>query len=246
MNQNKDTKLTIVLFLIFVTLTFIYFLVNTSGDLDKSFLTLSTFLFALFSGFMISRQSARYGTLKKALADFDGDMSSIYRAFGYFDKNIQDEAGKIILKYYEDILKFGWDYPLKYKTTTIIDLNELTKTATAEYGTDGIKGSVVSRILFVLSGTQRVRKEIASLYTERTPALQWFVIYLLAIILASVVTLSLDSQYNIVASFVKSAFVSSIVMVLVLLKRLDGLVLFGDMVGKKSAEDTVAIIKGER
>lgn len=60
------------------------------------------------------------------------------------------------------------------------------------------------------------------------------------------VTLSLNSQYSLVASFVKSAFVSSIVMVLVLLKRLDDLVLFGDAVGKKSAEDTIAIIKGER
>ncbi len=163
MNKNKDIKLTIALFLIFVSLTVIYFFVNTNIDLDKSFLTLSTFLFALFSGFMISRQSARYGALKKALADFDGDMSSMYRVFGHFGGKEQQKAGSIILKHYENILKFGWDYPLKNRTTTIIDLNKLTKAVADKYGTDGIKGAAISRMLFVLSGTQRVRKEIASL-----------------------------------------------------------------------------------
>ena len=245
-DKNKqDTFLITLVFFAFLFLTYVFYSIGQFIVVDKIYLTLATFLFALFSGFIISRQANRYSSLRKTLADFDGDMSSIYRAFEHFGKDIQARAGEIISEHYENILNNSWDYPLTHKTSTLTNLNALLKEASETYGTDGIKGAVISRILFVLAGAQRARKGMASLYKERTPIMQWFVIYLLAVILAVVVA-SLDSSFNIIASAVKSAFIISILVVIILLHRLDSLKLFDDTVGKATAEDVINIIKGQR
>lgn len=231
---------------LFFALAWAYFSIGLSnGSIDKIFLTLSTFLFALLSGFFIARQSARYNELRKLSADFDGDMSSMYRVFGHFGEDAQREGGEIIKKHYEKVLQHGWDYPLNNKTTTITDLNKLTHKASEQYGTDGIKGAAVSRILFVLSGTQRVRKGMAALYKERIPRFQWTLVYLLAAILILVVS-TIDSAGLLLGSAVKAAFVVAVFSIVILLKRLDALMLFSGTVGEHSARDVIEIIEGNK
>jgi len=94
---------------IFVVLVFLYYY-DVAGvqEIDKIFLTLSTFLFALFTGFFISRQARRYGDIRKLTSSFDGVMSATYRAFGHFGNEAQKKVGEIIANHYKMIIDQGW------------------------------------------------------------------------------------------------------------------------------------------
>ena len=141
----KKALLEIILIVIFILLALIYYNYEVIKEVDKIFVTLSTFLFSIFIGFFISRQSGRYGEIRKLVADFDGTMSAIYRAMGHLGEDAQKKAGEIIKKHYKMIVENNWDYPFTHKTTTITDLHRLTEEVVKEKGLDGIKGAVITR-----------------------------------------------------------------------------------------------------
>ncbi len=227
---------------IFIVLSLVYY--NTylvSESVDKIFLTLSTFLFALLTGFFISRQSGRYGELRKLTANFDGNISSIYRIFGHFSPETQNNAGEIIKNHYKKIVSGGWDYPLTHKTTTLTDLHKEIDVAVDRDGTDGVRGASISRIMFALGDLQKIRKSMVALRNERIPTFQWMLVYLLTAILCFVVS-TIDSYHLVLGSLVKAAFVVAVFSVVMLLNKLDSLQLFGGSIGEDSANDVIEII----
>ncbi len=241
---KNNFQMLLLLFVLLVALTIIFYKIKLV-EVDSVFLSISTFLFALFSGFFISRQANRYSELRKAISDFDGDMSSLYRAFYHFGEDAQSKMAEILREHYNNILKYGWDYPLNNKTNTLSKTNELLKELTENNELTGIKNAAASRILFVLSGAQRARKDMASLYNERVPFAQFVLIYILAAVLVLVV-IFLDSSQHIIASLVKAAFIVAIIMVIILLHRLDKLQLFDEKVGEQTAKDVLDIIDGKK
>lgn len=242
----KQKTLSIIFILLFAELIVAYFYdVFGSNDVDKTFITLSTFLFSLFTAFFISRQATRYSEIRKLTADFDGNMSGIFRLFEYFGKDAQQESGKIIKNYYKKIVENGWDYSFTHKTTTLTDLHHLIEQTINKKGNDGIKNVATSRIIVGLQEQQKTRKNMVALREERIPGFQWLLIYLLAAIL--IVTVSIiPSAFILLGSIIKAAFVISILMVAVLLKKLDGLKLFEGTIGEHSALDVVEIIAGKK
>ncbi len=241
----RDVIVQTVLLVLFLLLAVGYYGTTVIIEIDKVFLTLATFLFALFSGFFIARQAGRYGDLRKLTADFDGNMSSIYRAFGHYSLEAQESAGNIIAGHYHNIVAHGWDYPLTHKTTTLTNLHTETASAVAQNGTDGVKGAVTTRIMLVLSDVQKIRKQMVALRDERIPGFQWMLVYLLTAILVFVVS-TIDSSGFLLGSIVKAAFVIAVVSVVTLLRRLDNLQLFSGSIGENSARDVIEIIKGTR
>lgn len=239
----KQKTLQIILVLLFVVLTVIYYYdLFSISDVDKIFLTLSTFLFALFTGFFIARQANRYGGIRKLTADFDGIMSSIYRAFGHFGKEPQEKSGEIIKNHYRMIIKNGWDYPFINKTTTLTDTHHLLKKTVDEYGTDSTKGVATTRMMLGLHTAQKIRKNMVALREERIPGFQWILIYLLTAILILAVS-TIPSAFLILGSIIKGAFTISVLVVVVLLHKLDVLNLFAGTIGEDSARDVVDIIE---
>src|SRR3989338_7338811 len=96
----------ILVILICAALSVLYFNIALDpASIDKLFLTISTFLFSIFSGFFISRQAARYSDIRKSLAAIDGNMSAMYRASGHLGADFQSKVGGVIKEYYELILK---------------------------------------------------------------------------------------------------------------------------------------------
>jgi len=242
----KNIVVQVALVVLFIFLGILYYSMPLEDlSVDKTFLTLSTFLFALLAGFFISRQAGRYGELRKLTANFDGDMSSLYRAFGHYSAEAQNEAGKVIKKHYQNIVSGGWDYPLTHKTSTITDLHIVMEEAIKKNSNDGINGAVTVRGMLVLSDLQKIRKGMASLRGERIPNFQWMLVYLLTVILILVVS-TVDSHLIILGSIVKSAFVVAVVSVVVLLKKLDSLQLFSGAIGEASALDVIEIIDGKK
>lgn len=241
----KKSLVNISLIIIFIALASIYYNYKIAGEIDKIFVTLSTFLFSIFIGFFISKQSGRYAEIRKFIADFDGTMSAIYRAMEHFGKDNQKKTGEIIESHYRIIIENGWDYPFIHKTTTITDLHKLTEEAIKKEGLNGIKGSVATRNMLGLQDLQKIRKNMVSLREERIPAFQWLLIIIIAIIL--IVTVStVSSTGSLLISLIKSAFVSSVLVALILLRQLDSLELFFGKIGEHSAQDVINIIKGEK
>jgi len=242
----KQKTLSCILILLFVGLsTAYYYNVFAGNEVDKTFLTLSTFLFALFTGFFISRQASRYSEIRKLTADFDGNMSGVYRMFGHLGKETQKKSGNIIKDYYKKIVKNGWDYAFTHKTRTLTDLHQLLEDTITKHGSDGIKSTAASRIAVGLQDQQKVRKNMVALREERIPGFQWMLIYLLTAILILTVS-TIPSESLLLGSVIKAAFIVSVLMVAVLLKKLDELKLFEGIIGEHSAQDVVEIIEGKK
>lgn len=242
----KQTLLQVSLILLFAIISIISFYeIISLEEIDKTFLTLSTFLFALFTGFFISRQAVRYSDIRKLTADFDGIMSATYRAFGHYSKEAQVLVGEIISTHYKNTLGGGWDYHLKNKSTTLTDIHNLTDKTVQEVGGDGVKGAISTRIMLGLHDTQKIRKNMVALHDERIPAFQMLLVYMLTTILV-VTVFTIPSVGLLLGSLVKSAFIVSVIVVVILLKKLDSLELFAGGIGEKSAKDVVDIINGEK
>jgi len=242
----KQKTLQFIFILLFAGLSAIYYY-DLLGDnsVDKIFLTLSTFLFALFTGFFISRQAGRYSEIRKLTANFDGNMSSVYRAIGHFGAEAQQKVGEIIKNHYQMIVKEGWDYPFTNKTSTLTDLHHAVGDIVKKEGTDGIKGATTTRIILALHDEQKIRKNMVALREERIPGFQWVLIYLLTSILILTVS-TIPSAYLWLGSIIKAAFIIAVLVVVVLLKKLDELKLFAGNIGEHSAQDVVNIIEGRK
>lgn len=242
----SKTKIAIFIIIIFAVFWGLYYNLRISfvfvEDI-KIFLTVSSFLFAIFAGFFISRQGRRYLTISQAISKFDGDLSHIYRSSGNFDQKMKKQIGQIISKHYQQILKNkSWDYHLNHKSTTLTDLHATLKKNLDNKQLSSFKNQTLNRMMAALLDAQIARKNMIFLYYERIPKVEWAMIYILAIIL--LITLSyLDTQYIILASFLKAAFATAVIHVLILLHQLNKLNLYEEGVGENSAKDIIDIIK---
>jgi hypothetical protein len=91
--------------------------------LDNVYLTVSTFLFSVFNGFFVSRQSTRYSDIRNNLSRFDADMTIVYRESSHLKKEEQKHIGNTIREHYEILLKKkDWSYYFTHKSNLILFL----------------------------------------------------------------------------------------------------------------------------
>lgn len=112
---------------IFIISSLSYFFLSF-GYIDdyEVLLTISTFLFSIFTGFFISKQGSRYSLIRDNLALFDGNLSSIYRQSSHLGKKTNSKIKKIIESHYLIILnKKKWHYNFTHKSTTITDIHNV-------------------------------------------------------------------------------------------------------------------------
>jgi len=230
----------------FIIFSAIFYIFTIKSDIDvKVFLTVATFLFAIFSGFLIARQGTRYSAIRDDLNRFDGDMSFIYRASGHFGE-AQKEIGEILKKHYTPVLESKtWYYPFTHKTTTITDIHSLYEKVTGGKNLTSLQNAALSQTLRGLLEGQGLRKNMISLYEERVPRLQWFILYFLVIIIL-INLLIIPSQFEFLTSIFKGAFGALLFFVLIFLKKLDRLEFFEGAIGENSARDVLDIIEGEK
>jgi len=216
-----------------------------SYQLDKVYLTVSTFLFSIFNGFFISRQSSRYSEIRSNLSRFDADMSIIYRESSHLTKEEHQHVGSVIRDYYQAILKSkNWAYYFTHKSNLLSGLHA-SLGVYGEIGMDKMRGESVRKMMGALDDMQIIRKVLVSLKEETIPRFQQFFIYVLAVILFLAV-MTLPSQGMVLAALLKSVYMVTIITVVILLKKFDDLTLFEGTIGEHSAKDVVAIIDGEK
>jgi hypothetical protein len=233
--------------LIFSSLSILYYY-QPFGYIDnyEILLTISTFLFSIFTGFFIARQGNRYSAIRDRITEFDGNMSSIYRQSSHLGNKPQEEMKKIIKNHYRQILKHkAWDYNFTHKSTTITSVHKLLECSVAGKNLPSLTSIALERILSALRSLQQIRKNMIALHHERIPKFQWILLYFLAGVLF--LTLSIiPSQGLIYNSILKAAFGSVVVFVFILLRRFDRLEFFEKTIGEESAQDILDIFVGKR
>ncbi len=245
--MKKEMFTQILLLVIFITFSFVYYkMPQMLPQIDKIYITITTFFFSIFTGFFISQQMSRYSKIRETISNFDGKMSSIYRTSENISKEIQKEIGKIITKHYKTMIKTGeWNYHLNHKSNTISSLYSLLEKQVADTELSDLRSHALSSIISSLSNCEVDRKNMVTLYQERIPQFQWFVIYFFATVLVLAVSAILSEGY-IFESVLKSAFVVSIFSVASILHHLNELHLFEDFIGENSAKDVLDLISGKK
>ncbi len=240
------SKLITTLSVLLVVFFFFNGLFDFSGSqLDKVYLTVSTFLFSVFNGFFISRQSNRYSDIRNNLSRFDADMSIIFRESSHLDTDEHTYVAGILHDYYKTHLrKKDWAYYFTHKSDLISSLHAYIQVC-GEINMDKVRGESMRKMMGALDDIQIIRKVLVSLKEETIPKLQQVFIYTLAVILFLAI-LTLPSKGLILASLLKSVYMITVVIVVVLLKKFDNLTLFEGTIGEHSARDVLNIIEGEK
>lgn len=200
----------------------------------------TTFFFAVFSGFFITRQNERYSAILEELSNSDGLFSYVYRISGLLPR-IQKEVREIIRDHYTKIVETGnWAYHILNPSVTLIKLAKaFGSVSEEEISKPGVEPAYES-IWDTISQLQIIRKKIIALYNTRLLFSQWLLIYVLGSLV--VVSFGFVPSSSLLINILKIIFGASVFMVWVLLKQLDNLTIFGKDFSKKSAQDLFRII----
>lgn len=243
----RTKKVQIFLILLFFILTLIYFKVDFGGSsTDKVFITITTFFFSIFTGFFITRQGNRYTKIREIISTFDGKMSGVYRVSGNISMSVQQKIGIVIKAHYEKIIvSRSWDYHFKNKSNTISEIHSILEQEIGGLKQESLRNQSIGRVLSNLGDCQVLRKNMVMLYQERIPSFQWFLIFFFVLILLATITV-IPSVTFLLGSLMKSAFVVSIISVVIILYNLDNLHLFEKFIGENSALDVTEILSGKK
>lgn len=232
--------------ILFIFSYFYFKMPQVLPEIDKIYITITTFFFSIFTGFFVSQQMTRYAKLREAISEFDGIMSSIYRSSENYSKEIQEHVGKIILEHYKKMIQSKeWDYHLKHKSQTLTKLHTLLEEKIGDASAETLRGHALGVIVENLSKCETYRKKMIMLCQERIPAFQWFIISFFICVLILAVS-AIPSEGLILGSILKAAFGVSILSVASILHHLDNLHLFEHFIGEHSAHDVIDLIKGKK
>ncbi len=237
----------ILLLILFILITLLFYKVNFgAGNTDKIFITITTFFFSIFTGFFITRQGSRYTKIREIISNFDGKMSGSYRVAGNISQIVQDKVGATIKAHYEKILESKkWDYHFVNKSNTISSIHKILEEEIGSSKQETLRNQSVGRVLANVGDCQVLRKNMIMIYQERIPSFQWFLICFFVLILLCAVSVIPSSGF-VLGSILKSAFVVSILSVVVILHNLDNLHLFENFIGENSAKDVIDLIEGSK
>lgn len=202
-------------------------------------LTVSTFLFAILSGFFISRLNSRYDKIISFFCDEDSYWLSFYRSSlvvgGKFVDKIRDE----IDKYY--ITAFDSDIGNYYYKQTIVNLQNIYKEFyKLKLPNSSRAESTFQNMLNYLMEIEKNRNQSSVLTRERLTAGYWLVLLLLAsIIVFCMFFLDLPQPYSQILTVLLSTV---LVLVLLLIRDLQNLKLGGYALSFESGQEVFECI----
>ena len=232
--------------IIFTTLSYFFHLdANIVGyEIDKVYISITTFLFSIFNGFFISRQAGRYNEIRNTFSKIDAKLSSIYRNSTHLSKKMVKKISNTILNYYET--RKNWEYYLSAKTNLITDLhNIIDEEEKNNTELTSLQKERLKKILTYSDDIQTERKNLVALSQENVGIYQYSIVILLAIILI-ILLFGFNSVNSIIISIIKAIFINVIFIVIWTLNRFDKLKLFEKNVGEHTSLDVIEIIKGNR
>lgn len=227
-------------------LTVLFYTYSFAQEVDRIFLTISTFLYSIFAGFFISRQASRFNRVREAVTKFDGLMSNIYRTSGHISKELQAGIAQVLIQRYEQIFSSGqWNYHLIHPSTTLSTIHSLLDEHIDEKEVTKLSNQAIGAVVKNLGTAQDTRKRLIALSRERVPFDQWILIVFFVLMLIGTVS-AIPSQAVFFPSLLKAAFIISVLSVMYILYRLNNLMYTEKIMGEESARDVISIIEGTK
>lgn len=240
-NQQVRAFLSIIIFVIIYSIfTFkVQFSLDNSSNISNIIVG-TTFFFALFIGFFITRQNDRYSSINDQLTSTDGYFSYLYRVTGLVPR-IQKEVREIIREHYTKILESGnLAYHVMNPSNTLTKITSVLAGITEDEINAPASGAAWGFLFEVIADLQLLRKKTLNLYQEKLVPFQWAIVYILAVLL--VVSFNFVQSALLLVSILKIVFGTAVFISIILLKQLDDLTLFGKTAGMRSVQDTLRII----
>ena len=238
MKANTFFVLAVIIFLI-VYSAYVFFF-NFNIDNYSDIIVAVTFFFTLFSGYFITRQNDRYTSISEEISNTDGTFSLLYRISGAVPA-IQDKVRDALKNHYQKILDNDWAYHILHPSTTITDVFNAYNSA------EGNDADKIGQFGDAFGGgflqLQISRKKMIMLYHEKLLLLHWALVYVLAGLM--VVSFNFIPNHAISVDILKIVFGLAVLFVVLLLKQLDDLSIFGKDFNKETADDMLRII-GEK
>ncbi|MCK4670386.1 MAG: hypothetical protein KAT43_04215 [Nanoarchaeota archaeon] len=208
---------TLLVLLIFIVMA-VYIPGNGPSNLIIALLSVATFLFGIFSAFVMQNRHRRLNELRSNMRKDDANYVNIYKLSSIFGKKIQNQVKKHI----DDYLVATLDYELKdyHKTNKpflrLYDFIVKLKAKTSK------QRLALDRMLAVIENANVNRKYIEYLVRNTMLKFKWFtLIGLLGVILFSMFYINTNSWPSIVITVLLS---TSIAMLLLILRELDALI----------------------
>jgi len=208
----------LVIAVIFFTILAIALPVFTPGEDINLILTVSTFLFGIFSGFFISNRWSRYSRIKTLLTNETGVLISVYILSKIIGKEFAKKIANLIDKYLiEAFLYEIYEYHEKtdelfYKFLyTVKDIRPKTIQ----------QKEAISQIIKIMGGTPSGREETYFLEKTKLPKFMYWVIWILAAII--IFCLFYIRTGSITYSFITILLSTSVILVVLVLRDLDNL-----------------------
>ncbi len=239
MKINSFFTISLIVFLVVYSLYVFNF--NLNIDSYSDIIVATTFFFTLFSGYFITRQNDRYTSISEEISNTDGDFSLLYRIAGVVP-SAQDKIREALKSHYNKILETNnWAYHILNPSTTITKVFDAYKEVNDKNDDNADKLSHFSDASGgAFADVQQSRKKMIMLYNEKLLTLHWALIYILAGLM--VVSFNFIPNHTFIVDVLKIFFGLAVFFVVLLLKQLDDLSIFGKDFNKETANDMLRII----
>jgi hypothetical protein len=196
-------------------------------------LTISTFLFAIISGFILSRQNQRYDKLREALSHLDGIWIGLYNSLELFGTKVKKKAADLI----DPIFISAYDYELwEYQQADVFKncFKELYHFISKIKAKTIVQKSALSDAIDKLADLEVLARESGEIAKERLLKGEWTILYILSgIIIFCVFYTKVFTLYSI---FFTILLATCIVIVMLIIRDLNNLRLKGELLAFESGQ----------
>ncbi len=202
------------------------------------FLTLSTFLFAIFSGFFIARLNSRYEKMRDLVANEDAYFLSFYNSSIFFGEKFKKNIGALIDKYYLIALDSELGSYYKANAKCLEEMySELDKIKKLK---NNNSDNVFDGMVTLLCSIETVRNNSSVLTTDKLTKGHWVVLISLATItIYGMFYLKTPEFYSQLMTILLSTI---LVLVLFIIRDLQNFRLTGQIILEESAEEVLESI----
>lgn len=214
-------------------------LVDFNIEKYSDIIVATTFFFTLFSGFFITRQNDRYTAIADEIANTDGLFSLLYRISGAVP-SVQDKVREVLKDHYQKILDSNnWAYHILNPSTTITSIfNAFNGAKGHDVDKLGQFGDAFGGAFLSLEVS---RKRMIMLYDQKLFALHWAIVLILGVLM--IVSFNFIPDHSTFFNIFKIIFCVAVIFVILLLKELDDLDIFGRDFSKLTDNDILKIIE---
>lgn len=200
-------------------------------------LTISTFLFAILTGFFISRMNTRYDELRDSISQEDALWLSLYEYADYFDQKFTNKVRILIDQYY--LIAYDYELGAYYKKNAHV-VAELYEVFEKTHLNRGAAAKVYDDAVAVLVQIETQRNRSSVLWKEGMTMGQWSIVLLLGVIM--ILSFYFYGVYSFLFKSLTVLLSGVVVITILTLRDLEQMRLGGKLAVEESGEEVLEAI----